>query len=213
MQENAEQFQKYVDAVDARLSGRRLQHVHNVSEYAAKVAAAYGVNEYDARVAGLLHDWDKLLLDEEFPARLKELGIPEPEHVELLWPVLHSFTGAKAVEREFPELEPQIISAIWNHTLGAVEMTDLDKIIFICDMIEPGRKAEKRPYVADMRGAIGKVPLDDLYFEAYAQTMNSLITRKRFIHPMAFEIWNGLVMQHNGGSTHKGMQGDPNAVL
>lgn len=213
MVEDKKRFAEYVAAVDARLSGRRLQHVHSVSDYAAKVAEVYGVNTYDARVAGLLHDWDKLLTDDEFPARMEELGITPPDHVELLWPVLHSFTGAKAVEREFPELEPQIISAIWNHTLGAVEMTDLDKIIFICDMIEPGRKAEKRPYVKKMRDEIGKVSLDDLYFDAYAETMNSLIARKRFVHPMAFNIWNGLVLKRNGGNTHKGVQGDPNAVL
>ena len=212
MQENEELLKKYTDAVDARLSGKRLEHVHSVSEYAAKMARAYGVNEFDARVAGLLHDWDKLLTDEEFPARLVELGIEPPEQVELMWPVVHSFTGAKAVEREFPELEPQIISAIWNHTLGAVEMTDLDKVVFIADMIEPKRKADKRPYVQEMRKAVGKISLDELYFKAYQETMYSLITRRRYIHPIAFEIWNGLVAIHHPVQGKRG-QGNPDVVL
>ncbi|MGN0038528.1 MAG: bis(5'-nucleosyl)-tetraphosphatase (symmetrical) YqeK [Coriobacteriales bacterium] len=212
MKEDKKQFQRYVDAVDARLSGRRLKHVHSVSEFAAKMARAYGVSEYDARVAGLLHDWDKLLTDEEFPARMEELGVEPPENVELMWPVIHSFTGAKAVEREFPELEPQIISAIWKHTLGGIEMSPLDMVIFIADMIEPNRKAYNRPYAAELREQVGKMPLEDMYFEAYKETMISLATRKRFIHPIAFEIWNHLVLTHNP-HPGAGRQGDPDVVL
>ena len=212
MKEDPKQFQRYVDAVDARLSGKRLAHVHSVSDYAAQMARAYGVNEYDARVAGLLHDWDKLLVDEEFPARMEELGITPPPQVELMWPVLHSFTGAKAVEREFPELEPQIISAIWNHTLGSTTMTELDMVVFIADMIEPLRKADKRPLLKQMRKDMGKVPLEELYFTSYQETMNSLVVRKRFIHPSALDIWNDLVAKR-ARSEHKKGQGDPNCVL
>lgn len=212
MKEDKKQFQRYVDAVDARLSGRRLEHVHSVSEFAAKMARAYGVNEYDARVAGLLHDWDKLLTDEEFPARMEELGVEPPHNVELMWPVIHSFTGAKAVEREFPELEPQIISAIWKHTLGGIDMSPLDMVIFIADMIEPKRKAYNRPYAKELREQVGTMPLEEMYFEAYKETLISLATRKRFIHPMAFEIWNHLVLAHNP-QPGAGRQGDPNVVL
>lgn len=212
MQENEEQFKKYSDAIDARLSGKRLAHVHSVSDYAEEVARLYGINPYDAKVAGLLHDWDKLMTDEELVDRMTELGIEHPEHEELLLPVLHSFTSAIAVKREFPELEPQIINAIWNHTLGAVEMTDLDMLIFVVDSIEPRRSAEKRPALADLRAMVGKASLDEIYFAAYMETMRSLINRKRFIHPKAFEIWNGLVEKYNPHPGAKG-QGNPNAVL
>lgn len=212
MVEDKERFAQYEAAVDARLSGKRLKHVHSVSDYAAQMARAYGVNEYDARVAGLLHDWDKLYTDEQLPARMVELGVAPPENVELMWPVIHSFTGAKAVEREFPELEPQIISAIWNHTLGALQMSDLDMVIFVADMIEPLRKVYSRPYAAELRAKVGQIPLDELYFEAYKETMISLAERKRFIHPMAFDVWNGLVLAHNPHPGKRG-QGDPNAVL
>lgn len=53
--------------------------------------------------------------------------------------------------------------------------------------------------------------LDDLYFEAYVVTMDSLVIRKRFIHPAAFDIWNGLVQQHT--RKDKSRQGDPNVIL
>ena len=212
MRKDREFYDRVKTAVDNRLSGRRLEHVHSVSEYAAELAEMYGVNTFDAKIAGLLHDWDKLLVDDELPARMAELGIELPEHVELLMPVLHSFTGAKAVEREFPELEPQIISAIWNHTLGAVEMGDLDMVIFVADMIEPTRSAEKRPHLTELREAAGKIPLEDLYFLAYRETMFSLIERRRYIHPAAFDIWNSLVQRHHPEQGKRG-QGNPDVVL
>lgn len=212
MQENEEQFERYVRAVDARLSGKRLKHVHSVSETAEQMARTYGVNPFDAKVAGLLHDWDKLLKDEQLVARMDELGIEHPEHEELLLPVLHSFTGAVAVQREFPELEPGIISAIWNHTLGSAEMSDLDMVIFIADGIEPLRSDKRRPTLRDLRALVGEVPLGELYFAAYTETMRSLVDRRRFIHPLAFDIWNSLVAQYHPNPGKRG-QGDPNVVL
>lgn len=211
MQEDTEFYRRVSDAVDARLSGRRLAHSHSVSDYAVELARIYGVNQFDAAIAGLLHDWDKLIVDDDFPARLDELGIPRPEHIELLYPVLHSFTGARAVRREFPELTDEIESAIWHHTLGGLHMGDLDKVIFIADMIEPLRKTKGRPLIKKLREMVGTMSLDDLYFEAYVVTMDSLVIRKRFIHPAAFDIWNGLVQQHT--RKDKSRQGDPNVIL
>ena len=211
MREDEELYRKCEAAVDARLSGRRLAHVHSVSECAVELARCYGVDEFDAKLAGLLHDWDKLLRDDEFPARMAELGIEPPEQVELMWPVLHSFTGAKAVEREFPELEPQVISAIWNHTLGAAEMSALDMVVFIADMIEPLRDAKRSKGIKKLRKLVGKVSLEELYFAAYGQTMRSLVERRRFIHPMAIDIWNALVAKHH--PVNKSRQGDANVVL
>ena len=144
-------------------------------------------------------------------ALIDELGIERPDHIEYLYPVLHSFTGAAAVRREFPELDDGIISAIHNHTLGSLDMSDLDIIIFVADMIEPLRKSKGRPEVKRLRQMAGKVPLDELYFEAYAATMRSLIDRKRFIDPAALDIWNGLVKRHH--PIDKSRQGNPDAVL
>ena len=211
MKEDKRFLKRVTKAVDERLSGKRLDHVHSVSEYACKLARMYGVSEYDARIAGLLHDWDKLLTDDELLARLDELGIERPDHIEYLYPVLHSFTGAAAVRREFPELDDGIISAIHNHTLGSLDMSDLDIVIFVADMIEPLRKSKGRPEVKRLRQMAGKVPLDELYFEAYAATMRSLIDRKRFIDPAALDIWNGLVKRHH--PIDKSRQGNPDAVL
>lgn len=204
-------LKKVTKAVNKRLSGKRLAHVHSVSDTAAKLASIYGVDEFDARIAGLLHDWDKLLTDAELPARLEELGIEQPENIEYLYPVLHSFTGAKAVQQEFPELSDEIIQSIHNHTLGAHDMSDLDIVIFVADMIEPHRQTKGRPQIKELRKLVGKVPLDELYFAGYGVTMYSLLDRRRFIDPSAVDIWNGLVKKHHPIDASR--QGNPDVVL
>ncbi len=200
-------------AVDARLSGKRLAHVHSVADYAAQLAQVYGVDADKARLAGILHDWDKLIVDDEFPARYAELGMELPERYELMWPVLHSFTGAAAVKREFPELPDDVVQAISRHTLGGADMDPLDMVVFVADLIEPLRNAEKRRGVKELREMVGKASLEELYFATYMEVMHALIARKRFIHPEAFGIWNELVARYADHSRQKENQGNPDVVL
>ena len=209
---NKKLYDRCLKAVNARLSGKRLAHVISVSKCAAKLAKIYGVNKFDARLAGLLHDWDKLYTDDELLGRLKELDMEVPENYELLWPVLHAFTGAQAIKKEFPEVSEDIISAIHHHTLGGLEMTDLDMVIFIADLIEPLRDAKKRPGTKRLRKMVGKASLEELYFACYVEVMHALIARNRFIHPCAFEIWNGLVARYADHSRQKQNQGNPNIM-
>ncbi len=200
-------------AVDARLSGKRLAHVHSVADYAARLARVYDVDADKARLAGILHDWDKLIVDDGFPARYTELDMELPERHELMWPVLHSFTGAVAVKREFPELPDDVVQAISRHTLGGADMDPLDMVVFVADLIEPLRDAEKRHGVKELREMAGEVSLEELYFAAYTEVMHALIARKRFIHPEAFEIWNELVARYADHSRQKENQGNPDVVL
>lgn len=211
MQENLELFKRCEEAVNARLGGKRLEHVYSVSDYAVHMAKLYGVNEFDARIAGLLHDWDKLYKDDELLQRMAEFDIPCPEHVEYLFPVLHAFTGAKAVRKEFPELTPEIESAIWHHSLGGSDLCALDMLIFVADAIEPLRKADRRPDLQTIRNMVGNEPLDVVYFETYTETMRSLVNRRRCIHPAAFEIWNDLVRKYHPVDTSR--QGRNDIVL
>ncbi|MBQ3302088.1 MAG: HDIG domain-containing protein, partial [Eggerthellaceae bacterium] len=48
-------------AIRERLKGGRLAHSFSVAETAVSLASIYGEDQDDARLAGLLHDWDKQL--------------------------------------------------------------------------------------------------------------------------------------------------------
>ena len=64
-----------------RLGRRRYEHTLGVAGTAARLARAYGVDERKARLAGLLHDWDKGYDDAGIRARVEELGLAVDPYV------------------------------------------------------------------------------------------------------------------------------------
>ena len=68
------------ELLDVRMKDKRKRYVHSlgVAETALHLAEVYGVDRFDAAAAGLIHDWDKVLSDDELVARarIKESGLP-----------------------------------------------------------------------------------------------------------------------------------------
>ena len=122
------------------INPKRYEHSLNVAEEAVKLAKVYSVDTEKAYIAGLLHDCAK---DVDFKKQIKlinEYCEFAPMKNELSFPkVLHALTGTIIAKRDFNILDYEILSAIRFHTLGSIEMKALDKIIYISDMIEPGR--------------------------------------------------------------------------
>ncbi|NLG10627.1 MAG: HD domain-containing protein [Coriobacteriaceae bacterium] len=178
--------------LEDRLSDYRLLHSISVSDVAAMMADRYGVDVEKARIAGLLHDWDKNLTDEELLTRAKRFKIELVSAGEDMAALLHAQTGATAVALEFPDLPLDVIQAIARHTSAAPDMTDLDMIIYIADMIEPLRSQGN---LTPLRTIVGKVPLDYLFLKSFEMTMEHLIRRHRFIHPDSLKVWNSCIMR------------------
>lgn len=166
----------------------RYRHSLGVAEESARLARLYGVDERKARLAGLLHDWDKGYDDAGIRARVRELGIEvDPFLLERMPQLLHGPTAAAALSRRFPELPADVVSAIDRHTAGAVGMGDLDMIVYIADVIEPHRDF---PGVDDLRALPGTESLEELFVDVFAHVFGNLIERRRFIHPQTLEVWN-----------------------
>ena len=55
------------ELLDVRMKDKRKRYVHSlgVAETALHLAEVYGVDRFDAAAAGLIHDWDKVLSDDE----------------------------------------------------------------------------------------------------------------------------------------------------
>ncbi len=195
-----ELIEKAREAVEGRLHGYRLIHSFNVADTAASLAEFYGVSINEARIAGLLHDWDKEYDDGGILARAEEMGIDLPDEMVDMGAVLHAQTGAIAVAELFPELPQRIINAIARHTTAAVNMTALDKIIFISDMIEPMRT---KGTVDKIRALAGKATLDELFLEAFSATLIHLIRHKHLVAPGSLDVWNSLAGDYRAGLEEK----------
>ena len=117
------------------LSGKRLLHSLNVMTYALHLANVHHVSMEQTAVAALLHDCAKCLPAAEQTALAVKHGDPA-----LLAPELvHGPAAAQLAQSLFGITEQGILDAIQYHTTGRTGMSDLDKIIFIADKIEPSR--------------------------------------------------------------------------
>ena len=181
-------FEEMKSLLKERLSAYRFEHSLNVAAEAKRLAHIYGVDEQVAEITGLLHDWDKGYNDAEIQERCKELGIEVDSFSFNSMPkLLHGVTAAKYFRTAYPEISEEVLQAIERHTSGAIDMTDLDMIIYIADVIEPGRNY---PATKDLREMVGKIDLEALYLKTFKQVFARLIETEASIHPDTVRVWN-----------------------
>lgn len=178
--------------LESRVNERRLHHIDGVAETAAHLARIYGVDERRARLAGLLHDWDKDYDDDGMRARVAELGLEgqiDPFIVERMPQVLHGPTAARALSLEFPQIPDDVISAIRNHTTASIGASDLEKVLYVADAIEPSRTFRG---IDELRSMVGEADLDELFFNVYKFWTLTLLEKGSVLHPDTIDIWNSL---------------------
>lgn len=121
-----------------RLSSGRYAHSVRVALEAKKLAIHYGVDEYDAYLAGLLHDVAKEFSMDENKRWITKYNLSFEWLNESNIKVCHAEIGS-FVARELYGVSECICQAIRYHSLGNKEMNMLDKIIFVADKIEEGK--------------------------------------------------------------------------
>ncbi len=176
--------------LEKRVSPKRFKHSLGVADACKQLAKEYGVDAKKARLAGLLHDWDKGFNDEQARARVRDLGMEDeidPYIVQNMPSVLHGITAARALAQQFPAIPADILQAISCHTTAALEMSPLDMVLYIADAIEPGRQFGR---IDELRAAAGKVTLEELYFQTYEYWVFLLFERRKPLHPDTIRIWN-----------------------
>lgn len=188
--------------LEQRLGRKRFEHTLGVADTAAHLARLYGADERTARLAGLLHDWDKGYDDAGIRTRARELGLAvDPYVFEEMPQLLHGPTAAAALAREFPCLPCDVVRAVERHTAGAVGMTDLDMVVYVADALEPGRDYAG---LDEIRALVGQVPLEELYLATFRQVFLNLVERRKRIHPQSVEIWNHYLARARDAQGRKG---------
>ena len=133
-------FNQLKEIVKSKMSLKRFTHTLGVVEMAEKLADIYKADVEKCKLAALLHDickemdmeYIKTICKNNF---LNELSEEDLENNE----ILHGFAGAYYVKNELGINDKEILSAIKYHTVGAENMTSVEKIVYIADAIEYGR--------------------------------------------------------------------------
>lgn len=180
------QLKKIRKAVEKVQDAKRFEHTLGVEYTAAALAMRYDSDINDARIAGLLHDCAKCQSDE------KQLSICHKNHIKVTEVerknpfLLHAKVGAYLAREKYGIKEPDILNAIQNHTTGRKNMSLLEKIIFVADYIEPGRK--NAPNLAEIRKA-AFVDIDQALLQILKDTLDYLKSSGGEIDPMTEQTW------------------------
>lgn len=167
------------------LSPHRLSHTLSVAETAVQLAARFDENPCQAHLAGMLHDCAKGL-DAPTLLQLIRTGGVSADELELSMPaLLHAPAGAALAKTQYHVSDPAVLSAIRWHTTGRRNMTKLEKIIYLADMIEPERA--DFPGLSEIR-ALAQTDLDRAVFMAAARSAAYVTERGKKLHPRTMEL-------------------------
>ncbi|HHZ12154.1 MAG TPA: HD domain-containing protein [Acholeplasmataceae bacterium] len=152
-------WKKYQEAQSPEIE-ERFRHSLGVKDKALELIDTFGLplNKEKAAIAGVLHDYAKFESMERFREIIKKNKFDEgilrmkPE----IW---HSLLGPYVIREELGLDDPEILSAVQNHTLGSLNMGLLEEVIYLADFTEENRKGTvfekaKRLSKVDYYGAI-----------------------------------------------------------
>jgi nicotinate-nucleotide adenylyltransferase len=180
--------EEIINFVKQSLDEKRYRHSINVSKMAVKLAQKYNVDKEKAEIAAILHDNAKNLSLDVTMAYIKDYGITLNEIDKKSPQILHSYVGAHIAKDKF-KVDNDIFNAIYYHTVGRKDMSILEKIIYIADIIEEDRNFDG---VEEIR-KLSFENLDLAIIKSCDSTIKYLLERGLLIHPNTVELRNSLL--------------------
>ncbi len=180
--------------MEKTLDPKRFEHTLGVTYTAAALAMCYQVDINKAQIAGLLHDSAKCMDNEKKITICQKHNI-QINDIEKQNPfLLHAKVGSYIAMKKFGINDPDIINAILNHTTGRPGMSNLEKIIYIADYIEPGRK--QAPNLTEVR-KLAFQNLDSALLKILENTLSYLEETSEIIDPMTRKTYEYYLEQSN----------------
>lgn len=184
-------IEKVSEWLKNNLSEERYFHTLGTANKAKELALRFGEDIEKAYVAGLLHDCAKCFDNDKLLSIItNNLDVNESEM--LNYKTLHAPVSAYIAEREFGVEDEDILSAIRWHTLGKLNMTNFEKIVFLADKIEPNTR--EKDYIDKIELLLEQDKgLDKALLKCYKETIKSLVKRDLKICLTTIEIYNNLL--------------------
>ncbi|HBI93336.1 MAG TPA: phosphohydrolase [Terrisporobacter glycolicus] len=169
------------------LPERRLKHSLNVSKCAVKLSEIYKCDKEKAEIAGLVHDCAKYFTDEQIEDSIKRFNVElDPLEVNNI-ALSHSVIGSYVAVDIFNIKDEEIINAIKYHTTGKENMSLLEKIIYMADLIEEDRNF---PRVEELRELTYSGKLEEALLLSFNNTIKFVIDNNQLIHPRTIKARN-----------------------
>lgn len=163
---------------------------------AERLASRYGVSPLKARVAGMLHDVARLWKPEKVFAYAEAHGLPVSDVARRAPVLMHAAIGAEIARSEFGITDGDLLGAIAHHTVAGPGMTDLEKVLYVADSIEPGRTFAQR---AALEAAAFR-SLDEGLFACVRASMDHLTATRVAIAQETLDLHDDLMKRYGDAS-------------
>lgn len=181
-------------AMKDRMPEKRYIHTIGVTDTAMALAEKFGQDPKKAEVAAILHDSCKYADRDWMKQTIIEQQM-DPTLLKYHHELWHGPVGAYVAQTEFGVTDADMLNAIRFHTTGRVGMSDLEKIVYIADMIEPNRKF---PDVDTLRAAAEEMTLEDLMITCLSHSIQFLMSKHQPVFPDSFNCYNDLLLKQKG---------------
>ena len=161
--------------IGKNLTEKRQIHTEGVRKTAIKLAERYGADPEKAELAALFHDMCRNLPVEVSNYYVRHLQLPAKylNNVNLA----HGKIAVVLMKRDFGVEDEDLLNAVSYHTTGRPGMSLLEKIIYIADAIEPGRRY---PGVEELRKAAAE-DLDKACLLSLSNTIHYVRGENKFL--------------------------------
>lgn len=181
--------QAYLALIESRLDRKRAQHTLGVEKEAMHLVRRYGGDMEKAQIVALLHDVakkikkkEKLNLAQIYNIEIDPVSRQDPD-------LLHGPLAAEMMRRELGISDPDILNAVRYHTTGRENMSRLEKIIYLADLIEEGRDF---PGVEELR-ELAEEDLDTALLEGMRHVLLYLVENRSPVQLLSIEAYNDLL--------------------
>ena len=174
------------------LSKKRYVHSVGVCRTAEDLARHYGCNVEKAAISALLHDVARDYTIEEMKSVILQDNPDAVFPTQMLKePVLlHAAAGAAVARCRFGITDEVILRGIAMHTTGGPGMGLLERIVFVADFIEPGRKMNGVKRVR----SLAKQDLDAAMLHILKLVIAYLIDKEKIIMDESIDAYNDIIM-------------------
>lgn len=187
-------IEKFKNKLKSEVKESRYMHSLSVMEFSVNLAKHYGIDEEKARVAGLLHDCAKYKDKDKILQKAKEFGIIIDSDLKNTIKVLHALLGYYVAREEYGVKDEEILLAIKNHALGRENMSDLEKIVFYADFVEPLRTYGAAEKLREFKYE----GLTKASYEALNYNLSYLLSEGSYVHPQSLITRNSLLLELKG---------------
>ena len=175
-----------IDYLKSNLSQKRYIHCINVAKEAFNLALKFNYDTSKAYYAGLFHDICKEMPVEEQKVYVlsSKMNVCNVEkNCVSLW---HAIAGAEFAVKKFQINDLEILNSIRYHTVARANMTSLEEIVYLADLISADRQYKDVKRIRE----ICYKSLKKGMLEAIKFSVSDLILKEKAIPVSTIEAYN-----------------------